>query len=177
MSSLATLARIAWAYSALISKALRGLHGIVERQVPPGSSVLDVGCGPGILDSRLQSRGDKVTCIDVLPQMAELASRRGVDVVVRSAEMIPTRRGGFDVAVTVLVMHQVKNRERAINEILSSLKPSGRWVAAEFARRSAVNWVFMDYGPFKPLGKPVAKWLFGVEVAVASQGNALTSSD
>ncbi len=59
MSSLATLARIAWAYSALISKALRGgLHRIVEKQVPPGSSVLDVGCGPGILDSMLQSRGE-----------------------------------------------------------------------------------------------------------------------
>ncbi len=177
MSSLATLARIAWAYSTLISKALRGLHGIVEKQVPPGSSVLDVGCGPGILDSTLQSRGNRVACIDVLPQMAELAFRRGIDVAVGSAEMIPARRASFDVAVTVLVMHQVKDRGRAMGEILSSLKPGGRWIAAEFARRSVVNWIFMDYGPFKPPGKPVAKWLFGVEVAVLPQGNALTSSD
>ncbi|GGP22420.1 hypothetical protein GCM10007981_18410 [Thermocladium modestius] len=177
MSSLATLARIAWAYSALISKALRGLHRIVEKQVPPGSSVLDVGCGPGILDSMLQSRGSRVVCIDVLPQMAELAFRRGVDVAVGSAEMIPTRRASFDAAITVLVMHQVKDRERAVGEILSSLKPGGRWIAAEFARRSAVNRVFMDYGPFKSPGKPVAKWWFGVEVTVSSQGNALTSSN
>ncbi len=92
--------------------------------------------------------------------------------------MIPTRRASFDAAITVLVMHQVKDRERAVGEILSSLKPGGRWIAAEFARRSAVNRVFMDYGPFKSPGKPVAKWWFGgVEVTVSSQGNALTSSN
>ncbi|MFP3045557.1 MAG: class I SAM-dependent methyltransferase [Thermocladium sp.] len=164
MNSLKLLGRIAWIYSTLISIPIRGLHELVIRNIPDRSSVLDIGCGPGLLDVELQLRDNKVTCVDALIPMAKISMRRGIDVAVGSIEMLPLRASSFDVAITTLVMHQVKNRGKAISEVMTALKPGGYWVAAEFIKRTLINWAFMDYGPFQHPGKIISKWRFGVAI-------------
>jgi len=76
MNSLKLLGRIAWIYSTLISIPIRGLHELVIRNIPDRSSVLDIGCGPGLLDVELQLRDNKVTCVDALIPMAKISTRR-----------------------------------------------------------------------------------------------------
>ncbi|MGC8597444.1 MAG: class I SAM-dependent methyltransferase [Thermocladium sp.] len=172
MNSLSLLGKIAWIYSKVISIIIRGLHDLIAENIPNRSSVLDIGCGPGLLDAKLQLRGNRVTCVDVLVPMAKISTRRGIDVSVGSIEMLPLRVSSFDIAITTLVMHQVRNREKAINEVMAVLKPGGYWIAAEFIKRTLINWAFMDYGPFNYSGKIINKWRFGVAVLLIRNAKA-----
>ncbi len=46
---------------------------------PPGSHILEVGCGTGIDLARLASRGHRVTAIDISPAMAAIARAKAVE--------------------------------------------------------------------------------------------------
>jgi SAM-dependent methyltransferase len=48
----------------------------VDAYVPPGSQVLDLGCGPGCDAERFAAQGHRVTAIDWSPAMVEEARRR-----------------------------------------------------------------------------------------------------
>ena len=49
-------------------------------------TVLDVGCGTGIVATLLTARGCRVTGVEVDPRMAEVARRKGLDVEVGAFE-------------------------------------------------------------------------------------------
>ena len=74
-----------------------------------GMRVLDVGCGPGVLTSRLVDRlgADHVAAIDPSPSFVAAARERcpGVDVRQGAAEALPFATGAFDVALANLVVH------------------------------------------------------------------------
>ena len=48
----------------------------------PGSSLLDVGAGPGYTAEVYRSRGYNVTCLDLIPRMVEKARERGFEAYV-----------------------------------------------------------------------------------------------
>ena len=74
-----------------------------------GMRALDVGCGPGVLTSRLVDRlgADHVAAIDPSPSFVAAARERcpGVDVRQGAAEALPFATGAFDVALANLVVH------------------------------------------------------------------------
>lgn len=88
----------------------------------PGGSLLDVGCGTGVLASRLADGGYEVTGVD--PSEGMLEHLRGRDprvrAVVGSAVALPFHDGSFDLAMCVAVMHHIAD-PRAVRESLAEM--------------------------------------------------------
>ncbi len=112
-----------------------------------GERILDVGCGTGMLSSRLAkvSDGIAVCGVDVGPRMIAAAENRlrsrhlNVKFAVGTAVKLPYSDGHFDVVSSCLVFHLLNDSEKepAIREIFRVLKPGGRYVCAEFERYPA----------------------------------------
>ncbi len=113
---------------------LAGLHG--------GEEILDVGCGTGILSSRLArvSNGIVVCGLDAGSRMIKAAEKRvqrhdhQAEYRVGTATQLPYSDGRFDVVVSCLLFHllQGPEKELALREIFRILKPGGKYVCAEF---------------------------------------------
>ncbi|MDR2637716.1 MAG: bifunctional 2-polyprenyl-6-hydroxyphenol methylase/3-demethylubiquinol 3-O-methyltransferase UbiG [Zoogloeaceae bacterium] len=105
----------------------------IEGQVPlAGKTVLDIGCGGGLLAEGMTARGAKVTGIDLAEKPLAVARlhllESGLDVDYRhvSAEELanecPAR---FDVVTCLEMLEHVPDPERAIAAVAKLLKPGG----------------------------------------------------
>lgn len=96
-------------------------------EVAPGQRVLDVGCGPGTLTTRLVDRlgASAVAAVDPSPPFVEAARMRcpGVDVRQAAAEDLPFEDGSYDVALAQLVLH-------FMDDPVAGLREMGRVVGA-----------------------------------------------
>ncbi|HLF11660.1 MAG TPA: class I SAM-dependent methyltransferase, partial [Gammaproteobacteria bacterium] len=96
-----------------------------------GLSVLDVGCGDGVLASALSRRGARVTGLDTDAQMLAAVDRRAqsqsieLHLVRGRAEALPFQGETFDRVVAVTVLCFVRETDRALSEIARILKPGG----------------------------------------------------
>lgn len=104
----------------------------VRRLVPRGS-VLDVGCGTGLLAERLSVAGYQVVGID--PSEGMLAVMRDrtpeVEAVKGSGDELPFSSDCFDVVVTVATLHHIANGDRVratLAEMVRVCRPTGRVV-------------------------------------------------
>ena len=100
----------------------------VCRLVPPGSRILDLGCGCGIAASILAELGYEVTALDLVPQMFEPTKERTDQSIEWLAEAFHNKiapKGTFDV---VLALGFLEYQERAGKELVKMrklLKPGG----------------------------------------------------
>lgn len=89
--------------------------------VRAGMRALDVGCGPGVLTSRLADRlgPENVRAVDPSPPFVEAARGRcpGVDVRAGTAERLPFEDGSFDVALANLVVHFMSDPVGGLREM------------------------------------------------------------
>jgi SAM-dependent methyltransferase len=93
--------------------------------------VLEVGCGMGQLAQRLHEELDgEVVAIDQSERMVELTRERGVDARVADVQELPFGDGEFDAVVAAWMLYHVPDVERALDEIVRVLGPSGRLVTA-----------------------------------------------
>jgi SAM-dependent methyltransferase len=112
-------------------------------RLPPGTSVLDVGCGVGRWSGLLAARGAVVSGVDLSPSMIEIAQRR-----VRAAGVADRCRflvqdlaqlelgGQFDLVLAVTVLQHILDPDRlhcALSRMAAHLKPAGRMVLLEAA--------------------------------------------
>lgn len=89
--------------------------------IPPGASVLDVGCGGGELLARLRDRGHACLLGLELDEQSVLAAvRRGLDVVQCDLEngLAPLRDRQFDVVVLSQTLQSIVHTERIVDETL-----------------------------------------------------------
>ncbi|MDP3950895.1 class I SAM-dependent methyltransferase [Microbacterium sp.] len=95
-----------------------------------GRTVLDAGCGTGVLTAELDARGASVTGIDSSPQMLQLARRRVNDAVeLRLADLrdpLPFGDRSFDDVIASLVLHYLENWRPTLAEMRRVLRPGGR---------------------------------------------------
>ena len=127
--------------------ANRNLEEIHDTLIKLGSldgneQVLDVGCGTGILTSRIAEalRESAVYGIDMGPQMIRISKRRArernqvISYELGSAVNLPHAKGKFDVVFTCLLLHLLdySEKELALREIYRVLKPQGTYISAEF---------------------------------------------
>jgi len=83
----------------------------------PGMKVLDVGCGTGTHLALYAASGCGVTGVDLNSDMiARAASRLGPDADVREADAtdLPFDDGAFDVAIGMLVLHEMSPADRRL---------------------------------------------------------------
>ena len=92
----------------------------------PGETILDVGCGDGVLTEKIAERGARVVGIDNSPEMIAAARARGLD-----ARLIDVADMGFavefDAVFSNATLHWVLAKEQAARSIALALKPGGRF--------------------------------------------------
>ena len=109
---------------------------IEEAELRPGETVLEVGCGTGVLDrwlARHTGRAHHIVGIDisryVLREAAALATQAGLEGVVEfregSAEALPFPENSFDVVMSSTVIQRVE-ADRMLREMVRVAKPGGR---------------------------------------------------
>lgn len=107
-----------------------------------GKTLLDVGCGDGMLAAELARRGAIVTGLDADPRMVAAAQRRlesertQLRLIEGQAEHLPFNNESFDYVVAVTVLCFVRDAEQAVTEMARVLKPGGRLVIGELGRLS-----------------------------------------
>jgi 2-polyprenyl-6-hydroxyphenyl methylase/3-demethylubiquinone-9 3-methyltransferase len=98
---------------------------------PRNLSVLDVGCGGGILSEEFAQIGCRVTGIDPSTPSLETARKhaamQGLTIDYRQAngENIPFDANSFDVAICCDVLEHVDDLESTVHEVARVLKPGG----------------------------------------------------
>jgi ubiquinone/menaquinone biosynthesis C-methylase UbiE len=107
-------------------------HAYTLRRFDKTASVLDLGCGAGVLMERLLESGYKTTGADVSEDMLALARERlsrfpagDFRLWQANCESLPFRDGEFDVVLCMGVFGYVEDVDRAVGEIRRVLKPGG----------------------------------------------------
>jgi len=116
-------------------------HLLLDRIGPArGLRILDVGCGDGVLATRLAQDGAQVTGLDASADMIAAARRRAkaagveIDLVEGDAGDLPFSAGRFDCVVSIATLCFVDDPHPTIREIVRVLKPGGRLILGELGR-------------------------------------------
>ncbi len=96
----------------------------IRKHIPPGSSILDVGCGTGVLANRLLHEGYEVTGADPFPAMLEHMVERDtrLKAVHASGQDLPFEDGTFDLTCCVAVIHHIADQD----DVRATLVEMGR---------------------------------------------------
>jgi ubiquinone/menaquinone biosynthesis C-methylase UbiE len=81
--------------------------------LPAGSTVLDVGCGPGSFGIAFKHWGFEVEGIDGSPKMAAIAASNGIECTVADATVdLPFADDSFDAVVAAYLAHGFSHNHR-----------------------------------------------------------------
>ena len=110
-----------------------GTHEVILRSVPPGSTVLDIGCATGYLGAALKGRGCRMWGLDRDPDAVALAEASYEDVraldLDESADL-PWPDHFFDAALAADVLEHLRDPGRALQLIRSHIRPEGRLIVS-----------------------------------------------
>jgi SAM-dependent methyltransferase len=131
---------------------------VILRAVPPGcGAALEVGCGDGLLASRLAERCAEVTAIDPDARMTALARTRAqrarpgqVTVVEADYLAYPVADASFDFACANTSLHHM-DFAAALTAMARALRPGGRLAVVGLAANGSVGDYLAD-GPAIPVG-------------------------
>lgn len=123
--------------AAILHKHYDTIHREMERAGTwkTGARLLDVGCGIGVYAEFWNSRGLRVTAIDVDADQVAIAARRAreqrlkIRYEVASGDRLPFESGSFDIVYANSLLEHVEEWERCLNEWIRVLAPGGLlWV-------------------------------------------------
>jgi ubiquinone/menaquinone biosynthesis C-methylase UbiE len=93
-----------------------------------GKRVLEVGCGTGLILSRVAAEATEAIGMDLSKGMLKSARERGLSVAVASATQLPFPDNSFDVVCSFKVLAHVPDIRSALSEITRVTRPGGRMV-------------------------------------------------
>ncbi len=110
----------------------QGYHALIDRleaelviEHAQGARVLEVGCGTGLVLSKVADIAGHAVGVDLSRGMIEKAHSRGLSVVRGSATALPFADDVFDVVYSFKVLAHVPGIEAALAEIARVTKPGG----------------------------------------------------
>lgn len=123
----------------------RGYHAFLDEaevnavaELVRDRDVLEVGCGTGLILSRLASIARQAVGADLSAGMLEKARGRGLSVVQANALNLPFPDATFDAAVSFKVLAHIEDIRGAVGEMCRVVKPGGI-VAAEFYNSHSIR--------------------------------------
>ena len=102
---------------------------VQDASIGDGSTVLEVGSGPGHVADQISQAGGSVTGIDFSQEMVSVAQRQypNVRFVQADAEQLPFDDDMFDAVVANFVVHHLASPHVVFNEVHRVLKNDGRF--------------------------------------------------
>lgn len=147
----------------------------------PGSRVLDVGCGPGVMVEPMRERGCQFVGVDPSTGMIEQCQRRfgaleDTRFFVGSAEQLDLPDASFDVVISMGVLERVQDCDAALRECIRVLVPGGRLIVT-LANGHSPTFLWRDYVayPAMSLARPIYYRLRGKPVPAINPGHTLYS--
>jgi 2-polyprenyl-3-methyl-5-hydroxy-6-metoxy-1,4-benzoquinol methylase len=127
-------------------------HSLIIDKVRPGSLILDVGCGRGLLAKALARRKVHIVGADVLPEdqiAPEVAEYHKVDL--EQHHKLDLKRQ-FDCIIMADIIEHLRNEEEILRHIKQFLKPDGRLI---ISTGNVAIWIYrlslligrFNYGP------------------------------
>lgn len=98
----------------------------ISEKVRPSSSILDIGCGPGVLLNKLQVEL-KCECfgLDISTVAIELLKGMNISGVVARLPEIPFKDSSFDTVIATEVLEHLENPSETLNQMKRVAKPGG----------------------------------------------------
>ncbi len=133
-----------------------------------GKTVLDAGCGEGLLARALAGRGARVTGIDLSPRLVEMARAQDPDgrIAYRTGDLSephPDLEGAFDLIGSYLVLNDVERYREFATTLATFLKPGGRLTLAfNNPYSSVVREHISDYFEPDAVGAYLGLWKQGI---------------
>jgi SAM-dependent methyltransferase len=136
-----------------------------------GTTLLDVGTGPGTLVGSALQRGAEVCAVDLTEAMVAAARRRfpEADVRVANARELPFGDASFDAVTFGFCLHHMSEPDRALAEARRVLRPGGRvaftlWAAMDRLEAFAVAFgALAAAGVALPTDPPQPPLAFGLD--------------
>jgi 2-polyprenyl-3-methyl-5-hydroxy-6-metoxy-1,4-benzoquinol methylase len=104
----------------------------VSNFLKPEDTVMDFGCGTGLVCNEIAGKVNKVYAIDISLKMIEIAQRKSLERNIQNIDYLKTTifdnrfdRSSFDVITAFNILHLLENTQVAINRIHDLLKPGG----------------------------------------------------
>lgn len=120
---------------------LEGLNG--ELGLRPGMSVLELGCGTGLITGWLEAqvRPGRVVGADFSPAMLAEARRRGLAAEFQALDICATapEAAAFDLVLCLNAFPHFRDQPAALRHIARALKPAGRLIVLHLAGSAHIN--------------------------------------
>lgn len=140
----------------------RWIHSHYE--IAPGSNVLELGCGTGIMWKEhlaLLGNGVRLTLTDFSAGMLEsargnLGEAPGLSYRVVDIQEIPYEDASFDVLIANMMLYHVPDLHRGLSEVRRVLKPGGSFYCATYGEHGITEYVtdlLRSYGISDSLNK------------------------
>ncbi|WP_308213223.1 class I SAM-dependent methyltransferase [Nocardioides pinisoli] len=102
----------------------------IDRAMTGDSSVLEVGCGTGVMAERINALpGVTLVAVDLSERFVELTAARGVDARQADICYLPFEDDTFDVVYAGWMLYHVRDIDRALAQVRRVLRPGGTFVA------------------------------------------------
>ena len=130
--------RIAWLRDLMVRRFRTRAHD--DARPLAGLTLLDVGCGAGLLAEPMARLGAEVTGLDPAPGNIEVARRHaeetGADLVYRvaSVEQLAQEKASFDVVLAMEVVEHVRDMPQFVRTACGLVRPGGLFAASTLNR-------------------------------------------
>ena len=121
------------------------LNQFIQKQITPGASIADLGCGTGELLLSLHKKGaNHLIGVDSSPEMLEQAklklyNAKRLELRLGEVEYLPMKDQEIDTVIMSMVLYHIIQPQKALKEIFRVLKPGGSFILADFEKHDREN--------------------------------------